>query len=308
MMSGGARGLLRDEAGRLRLGWRLALFLVLLAGLYTALESLLPDNLAGQGATLLWASVLSGWALLAIDGFPAAALGFPLRREAFSEGWWGLVLGCGAGAAVVLPMAALGVVRWSREGGGTIGAFFTSAVLSLALYGLLAASEEALLRGYPLQAISDALGSLLAVVLSSVAFGLLHLANPEVNWPGLLNATLAGAFLGALYLRTGSLWWASGAHLGWNWVHGFLLDLPVSGLDVADQPFLQSRAEGPVLLSGGAFGPEGSLLATGVLVALTAWTWRTHMLAPASWTATTPLLATLQPATRPRNQHTRGHT
>jgi len=215
------------------------------------------------------------------------------------------VLGCGAGAAAVLPMAALGVVRWSREGGGTIGAFVTSAVMSLALYGLLAAAEEALLRGYPLQAISDALGPLLAVVLSSVAFGLLHFANPEVNWPGLLNTTLAGAFLGALYLRTGSLWWATGAHLGWNWVHGFLLDLPVSGLDVADQPFLQSRAEGPVLLSGGAFGPEGSLLATGVLIGLTVWTWRTRMLAPAPWTATTPLLASLQPApaTRSRNEY-----
>jgi hypothetical protein len=109
-----------------------------------------------------------------------------------------------------------------------------------------------------------------------------------------LNIGLAGAFLGALYIRTGSLWLASGAHLGWNWVHGFLLDLPVSGLDVAEQPFLVSRVSGPTLLSGGAFGPEGSLLATGVLLGATVWVWRTRMLAPAPWTLDTPLLATLK--------------
>jgi membrane protease YdiL (CAAX protease family) len=308
----GARQILYGAEGRLRLGWRLCLFVLLLAGLYTALGALLPSGMLGQGITLLGASLLAGWAVLALDGLPAGALGFPLRREALSETLLGTGLGCVVGGVAVVPMAALGVVRWSRED-GTLASFFTAGVLSLALFGLLAAAEEAVLRGYPLQAISDSLGPLLAVLLTSVAFGLLHLANPEVGWPGILNTSLAGAFLGALYLRTGSLWWASGAHLGWNWMHGFLLDLPVSGLDVADQPFLASRSSGPDLLSGGAFGPEGSLLATAVLLGVTAWVWRTRALGPADWTRETPLLATLHDPSGTRGADaritdTRGHT
>jgi membrane protease YdiL (CAAX protease family) len=308
MTQEGPRRILYGPAGRLRLGWRLCLFLVLLAGLYTALGALLPGSMLGQGLALLASSLLAGWAVLAFDGLPASALGFPLRREAFGETLLGTGLGVVVGGAAVVPMAALGVVRWTRED-GTLTAFLAAGALSLALLGLLAAAEEALLRGYPMQAISDSLGPLLAVLLTSVAFGLLHLPNPESGWPGLLNAGLAGAFLGGLYLRTGSLWWASGAHLGWNWVHGFLLDLPVSGLDVAEQPFLESRSSGPPLLSGGAFGPEGSLLATGVLLGATAWVWNTRLLRPAAWTSDTSLLATLRiPPGAARTIEIRGHT
>ena len=78
------------------------------------------------------------------------------------------------------------------------------------------------------------------------------------------------------------MWWPSGAHLGWNWSHGFLLDLPVSGLDLSDAPGVVSRASGPDILSGGAFGPEGSLLAAAVLLAATTWVWRTGRLAPSA--------------------------
>jgi hypothetical protein len=211
-------------------------------------------------------------------------------------------------AAAVLPMAAAGVVRWRFEEGGVF-AFFSAGALSLALYGPLAAAEEALLRGYPLQALAEAWGPVIALLLTSATFGLLHAGNPDVGWTGVLNTGLAGVFLGALYLRTGSLWWASGAHAGWNWTHGYLLDLPVSGLDIADQPLLEGRTQGPELLSGGGFGPEGSLLTTGVLLAATAWTWRTGRLSPAPWTQETPPLARLEPGRGPlRTKHTRGST
>jgi membrane protease YdiL (CAAX protease family) len=285
--------LLYTRSGRLRLGWRLLLFAVLLAALYVALSAVLPQTLWGQAGALLGASLLAGWTLLATDGRAPASLGFPLRTEALSESLLGLALGCAVAAAAVVPMAAAGVVRWSWEGGGAL-AFISGAALSLALYGPLAAAEEALLRGYPLQALAEAWGPLIALLLTSATFGLLHAANPEVGWVGLLNTGLAGVFLGALYLRTGSLWWASGAHAGWNWAHGFLLDLPVSGLDIADQPLLEGRTQGPELLSGGGFGPEGSLLTTGVLVAATVWTWRTERLSPAPWTLETPPLARLE--------------
>ena len=72
-------------------------------------------------------------------------------------------------------------------------------------------------------------------------------------------------FLGVVYLKTASLWWATGAHLGWNWAHGFLADLPVSGLELVDAPLLEPVTGGPDWLSGGSFGPEGSVVSTLVL-------------------------------------------
>jgi membrane protease YdiL (CAAX protease family) len=289
-----AHAVFHTRSGRLRVGWRLLLFAGLFAALFVLLAGVLPGSLWAQPVVLLGASLLAGWALLALDGRPPAALGLPLGRQALGESARGLVLGCVVAGAAVLPMAVLGVVRWSSEGGGA-AAFLEAGALSLALYGPLAAAEEALLRGYPLQALAEAWGPRVALVLTSATFGALHAANPGAGWVGILNTGLAGVFLGALYLRTGSLWWVSGAHAGWNWAHGFLLDLPVSGLDVADQPLLEARAQGPELLSGGAFGPEGSLLTTGVLLAAAAWTWRTPLLAPAAWTRETPPLARLLP-------------
>ena len=300
-----AQAVFYTRGGRLRLGWRLILFAGLLAALYVVLSALLPRTLLGQGSVLLASSLFAGWALLATDGRPPAALGFPLRREALSESGLGLALGCVVAAAAVVPMAAFGVVRWSAEATGGVARFLLGGASTLALYAPLAAAEEALLRGYPLQALAEAWGPVLALLLTSATFGLLHAANPEVQWVGILNTGLAGVFLGALYLRTGSLWWASGAHAGWNWTHGYLLDLPVSGLNVADQPLLEGRTQGPELLSGGGFGPEGSLLVTGVLLAATAWTWRTSRLAAAEWTREAPPLARLPDRTR-RTTSTRG--
>jgi membrane protease YdiL (CAAX protease family) len=268
-------------SGRLRLGWRLLVFAGLLVPLYVLLSSPLPPDLIGHGVALLGASLIAGWMLLGMEGRRPAALGFVLGRGAVTETLLGFFLGCAVGVAAAALMAAAGAIRWGF-GPASPTAYAREALGSLGLLAPLATAEEAMIRGYPLQALSEAWGPALALLLTSAGFGLLHANNPDVGWVGLLNTALAGLFLGALYLRTGSLWWPSGAHLGWNWSHGFLLDLPVSGLDVADAPGLVSRTTGSTLLSGGAFGPEGSLLTAAVLLASTAWVWKTRRLAPSS--------------------------
>ena len=156
----------------------------------------------------------------------------------------------------------------------------TAAAGALWFFAVPAAAEEVVFRGYPLQALAERWGAGVALGLTSVGFGCLHFLNPESSWLGAANVAAAGAWLGVVMLRTGSLWWASAAHLGWNWAHGFLADLPVSGLDVVDAPYVAARAVGPEWLSGGGFGPEGSLLSTVALAAGAVWAWRTGWLKP----------------------------
>lgn len=251
----------------------LALLLATLAGV------LLPPGLQGGALGLLAGSLLAGWTFLRLHGRPPGALGFYLSPEGWREllGGWGL--GTLVALAVVGAMAAGGGLAWTREAGSAAG-WLAEGGRAAALLALPAAAEEAFVRGYPLQALAEAWGAMWALVTTSALFGAMHLWNPEVTPLAALNVAVAGVFLGVVYLRTGSLWWATGAHLGWNWCHGFLADVPVSGLEVIDAPLYEGRAQGPSWLGGGGFGPEGSLVATVLLAAAAALCWRSARLGP----------------------------
>lgn len=279
---GDGRGdLFRDSEGEPRTGTRLLTFALGFVALGALGVWLVPvPGMAGQSVVFLVAGLAVGW--FHLDVFhdrPPGALGFYLDGEAVGESVRGLLLGIGTAAVAVAAMAATGAVRWTSEA-GTAGELVREGLWALGFLAVPAAAEEALFRGYPLQALARDWGPLAALVATSVGFGLLHLANPGITAVALVNLIAAGAFLGVVYLRTGSLWWATGAHLGWNWSLGFLADLPVSGLELIDAPLWEGVSQGGPWLSGGAFGPEGSVLTTGVVAVATAVLWRSGWLSP----------------------------
>ena len=266
-------------SGRMRLGWRVLLFLVLFS-LALALLSLLPlRSLPWQTLPTLLGAVLAGWGLLALDGREPGALGFYFGPGAARDTLLGTGLGVGVALLVMAGIAGWGGLRWSWEG-GSAGSWVGMGAASLWLFALPAAGEEALMRGYLFQALGEAWGARQALWTTSILFSLLHIWNPEVSWLGLGNIAMAGLFLGVVYLRTASLWWATGAHLGWNWAIGFLGDLPVSGLDLLDAPLVEPAVRGPAWASGGAFGPEASVVATLALGLAALLLWRGSWLAP----------------------------
>jgi hypothetical protein len=59
-------------------------------------------------------------------------------------------------------------------------------------------------------------------------------------------------------------------HFIWNFLLGFFLGLPVSGLTIPASIFT-SHVLGPVRLTGGDYGPEGGLLATGAILVVTVY-------------------------------------
>ena len=247
----------------------------------TLVGAVMPRGVVWGSLALLIGSIVAGWLWLAADGRGPGALGFHVSSETVPEAAKGLAVGVGIGLVVIGVMAVLGGVRWTSQD-GTAVAWLWGGAGALAFLTLPAAAEEALLRGYPLQALAEAWGPGRALVATSVVFGALHLGNPGATALGTVNVGAAGMLLGVVYLRTGSLWWATGVHLGWNWAHGYLADVPVSGLEVIDAPFYEGVARGPEWLGGGAFGPEGSVIATVVVLAAAAACWWGPWLKPGS--------------------------
>ena len=149
------------------------------------------------------------------------------------------------------------------------GAFFGSPraiFFVVVLFAGAAIMEELAFRGYTIKVMDEQWSRPGAVFVTSVLFGLVHIANPSVNPAGVINIFLSGLLLALVYLKTGSLWAAIGLHFGWNLAEGPLLGTAVSGL--ADFPTLIDNAvAGPGIVSGGAFGIEGSIIATAVLAA-----------------------------------------
>ena len=109
---------------------------------------------------------------------------------------------------------------------------------------------------------------LLANAGQSLAFASMHAVNPNVTPLALLNIGLAGAVLGWLYWGEGGLFGCWTFHALWNFMLAALA-LPVSGMTMG-RPILATgiRGAGVPALSGGAFGPEGSVLSTVALAAL----------------------------------------
>ena len=282
------RWFLTDEG--LRAPWRILLFVSLFILLMATQAALLPalTGLEVPGDRIsLGLVVRSGMALVAalaaafillrwVDRRSRHGLGFPADRRALPELGLGVLIGAGALAAVVLALVVGGGYRYGPDSGSLSG-WLATAGLALAALALPAAYEEALLRGYPFRALLEGPGAVAAVLITSVVFAWLHGGNPNVGTFGLVNIFLAGVLLAVAVLRTGTLWLATGVHLGWNWAMSGPLDLPVSGLQGFDAPLYDVTVVGPAWLTGGSFGPEGGLAGTAaatLALSLILWTTR----------------------------------
>jgi uncharacterized protein len=119
--------------------------------------------------------------------------------------------------------------------------------------------EEFWLRGYSQFTLARGIGFWPAALVLSCAFGLIHLRNVGEHWNGVFAAGMLGFFFCLTLQRTGNLWFAVGFHAAWDWGETFVYSVPDSGM-VSPGHLLSSSLHGPLWLSGGSVGPEGSLL------------------------------------------------
>lgn len=142
-----------------------------------------------------------------------------------------------------------------------------SLLLALVYFLLVSVVEEVAMRGLVLGRLLDGrVNKFWALLISSTLFSLIHLSNPNFTLIPFINILLAGLMLGASYLYTRNLCFPIALHWFWNWLQGPVLGYEVSGNRLGDSSLLAIYLPENNLINGGAFGFEGSILCTALMV------------------------------------------
>ena len=175
---------------------------------------------------------------------------------------------------ILLSLVQMGVIALVYQVSG-IGSFVLNElslepllfILGLFPFWLLqGGTEEVATRGWLLTRIAAKTNLPFAIAISSSLFGILHMGNAGVTFLSVLNIILDGALAALLFIYTDSIWLVVAQHGTWNYVQGNLLGFQVSGTGADASIFSFTMGSGPDWLTGGAFGAEGSIITTLVLL------------------------------------------
>ena len=267
---------------RLRAGWRLLVFLVMLlvvavvegrvrAGLAGRLPDLYEDLVRALVFALLIAIVLY-LASRVLDHRRMSDYGFHFSRKWWTDLGFGLLLGALLLFGVLAVELAAGWVAVTGSLAPSSGQPFVATILvGVLAVAAVAFGEEASYRGYPIKNLAEGLararwGVVIAVVIPAVYFGLAHTTNPNATWLTVFNIVIFGLLFGTGYVLTGELALPIGLHFGWDFVQGFVFGVVAEGrkygsvLVLADDPSAR-------LWTGRPYGAEGGLLGTAAFLA-----------------------------------------
>ena len=182
-----------------------------------------------------------------------------------SSGWrellWGIFYGGVSVAVGFLICYLCGIIGVNGIG------YPSDFLIYFGVMVMVGISEELLCRGYVMRRFAKVYGNVWAIVISSAIFMAMHMFNDSLTIIAFLNLFLAGVLFGVAYMVTKSLWLPIGMHFAWNFVQGPVLGYSVSG-SVIGSVVRQTPATGPDWISGGAFGFEGSLLCSAIVLIL----------------------------------------
>ncbi len=277
--------LINSAEQRPRAGVRLALHLILLVAFVLLFEFaavlLIVATRGGvesvQGQVLQAASVLLATTVSVqlarrfVDRRSLAGLG--LQREGAGRD---LLFGIGIAGAMMAFIygsgLALGWIRFEGYAWHVPATEWMPDILDWVLIFLMVGwYEELLNRGYWLVNLSEGLNRVLAALITSIAFALLHANNPSASYASTAGLFVSGLWFAYTAFASRGLWLPVGAHIGWNIFEGVVFGFPVSGLTTAT--LIRQTALGPELWTGGPFGPEAGLILLPALAlgALAVW-------------------------------------
>lgn len=251
---------LTNDKSRLRAGWRLLIAVSLTVLSFNIINWIQPGPTSG----LVDFFVVTTAIFLTrrfVDKRSIASLGLRINRQA------GIDILAGIGIAFVLMLSiylieyAFGWLKfdsfaWQEEQPSVVS---WQTLQSFFGFMLGAWNEELVNRGYVLQTLASGLNLPLAALITSISFGMGHLANPNSNWLAAVGISFTAIVVLVYgYVRTGQLWLPIGLHIGWNFFQSTIFGFPVSGYDLPG--LFHIHVSGPELWTGGPFGPEAGLI------------------------------------------------
>ncbi len=286
-----------NRYGRLRSGLRFAIYLLavlLVASLFgTAVREMLYRLPNGYDKNSLLSFIYPNFILLAtaifvgwlcgkiLENLPFCALGCWFTKNWLKDLSFGLILGAGSILFAALIGAIFGGLRFELNNENGQSAILLTLGVSLLVFILGAAAEEAFFRGYMLQTFARAKLAWLATAFTSLFFASAHLGNPNATYISVVNTGLAGIWFSVAYLKTRNLWFVFGLHLMWNWVQGAFLGLPVSGItELTTAPLVRVTEFGTPNITGGDYGIEGGIACTVAIIVSTILIWYLPFLKP----------------------------
>ncbi|HVV63939.1 MAG TPA: CPBP family intramembrane glutamic endopeptidase [Rhizomicrobium sp.] len=292
-------GLILNEGRRLRFIWRATIFFALVTfGLpaltgplflkaFNALHLRADLNAQAiafqEGMNLVFALASTGLFAL-FERRSIGSYGLPIRRALSWETWEGFVAGVVLAGAVAAGMIWLGGMQVHGLA-LTGGALAASALAWLGANILIGLAEELWFRGYFLRALWRSIGFWPASIVIALVFAALHyfFKEGENLWDVI---TLLGVSLVLCFtvLRTGTLWFAVGFHIAFDFMQFFVIGTRNGGLTPAGR-LLEATFDGPAWVNGGSLGTEASLLMYPALALLWLYVWARY---PRSAQATTP--------------------
>jgi membrane protease YdiL (CAAX protease family) len=259
---------------RLRVALHVFVYIVLYfvtAWIFGQMLLWLGGYLVGITATGLLSAFFANWLATRIyENRHVIDLGLWWNQASAVNLGFGVAGGIGSACLVLLPPLAVGASHFTPTPAepGMIGTFFfVTVLLAAGAFG-----EELFFRGYGFQLLLANLGPFATIVPVGVVFALLHGSNPSVNWFALANTAGFGILFGYAYLRSRDLWLPIGLHFGWNFTLP-LFGVNLSGLRMKITGYEMAWTAGD-LWSGGAYGPEASVLTSVVLIALFVFIWK----------------------------------
>ena len=249
--------------------WRIGLFFLLWGVLFAALvapvtryfgqpESIRIVTLRLYVETSFLVTVIAAcWVVMRyVEHRPLSRVGF-LSHSPIRD----LILGFSIGACMLLLTVAslypwLSAPVWPSP---------SIVLLPLATGGLAllinAAAQEALVRGYPYWFLHARAGVVVASIVTSLVFALLHFSAAQDYPLALVNLVAHGVIYAYARWTSGSLWLPTGIHFAWNFVLGPVLGLSVSSNDLSSG-WQILELSGPAIFTGGDYGIEAGVGAT----------------------------------------------
>lgn len=267
---------INEKEQRLRAGWRLLfqflLMVVIIGAGFFGFSYLMPgSSIFSSVLPMFFGVIISVWvAARYFDKRPLTDYGIDFNKTWRREFLIGTGIAAAAQGTIFLIEWWAGWITvvnygWNIPLESSFGLGISGFFVAMLMVGF---HEELFSRGYQILNITEGLrypslgrrGALIiAVLMTSSFFGIMHASNPNASLISTFNIILAGVVLAVPYFLTGRLALSVGLHFSWNFVMAGVLGFPVSGKTI-EITVLDIQQGGPELWTGGAFGPEAGLV------------------------------------------------